>query len=81
MLDQDLIPSSDYFSSLRKKQAFRLKQFVTKNLIPTILKKKKKKKKRILTKYITNDSMEKVLAQYLKVQLYNICLHWRSQLS
>lgn len=42
MLYQDLIPSSDYFSSLRKKQAFRLKQFVTKTLIPRILKKRKK---------------------------------------
>ena len=49
VLYQDVIPSSDYFSSLRKKQAFRLKQqFVTKTLIP-----------RTLTKYITNDSMKK----------------------
>ena len=71
VLYQDVIPSSDYFSSLRKKQAFRLKQqFVTKTLIP-----------RILTKHITNDSMEKILAQYLKVQLYNVPLNWRPQLS
>ena len=48
MLDQDLIPSSDYFSSLRKKQAFRLKQFVTKTLIPRILKKKKEFSQNIL---------------------------------
>ena len=67
----DMLPSSDYFSSLRKKQAFRLKQqFVPKTLIP-----------RILTKHIINDSMEKILAQYLKVQFYNVPLNWRPQLS
>lgn len=47
MLYLDLVPSSDL--SLQGKTGFQVKQqFVTKTLIP-----------RILTKHITNDSMEK----------------------
>lgn len=43
-----------------------LNNTVTETLIP-----------RILTKYVTNDSMKKNLARYLKVQLPRLPINWQ----